>query len=348
MNDGKTTASKQEQDGGMRTKLFFLMVTRHKLQYCPFCFEMLGQEKSEERIRKLQPITAKDTKQDEESDESDGEEGSTNSEEDETFELIDEKKVKKNTKKVGKMKGKKMTEKKKKEATKLKEKEKERKEKKMEDKGSTKRKISEEIKGESKTKKKRKKRSKLNTAGEKEDIVLEDTRQDRALLIENDGSEVVELGIENEQQKEDEKMNDSSKVSEKNVNLNLKKVFQIEDLDSPRGLLLGYTNDGSDDEIHAQRMTIQEAFANDDVIEEFVKEKEDAVETGKPKDLDTSLPGWGDWGGPGVDETKRKRKFVEKAKPARPRKDAKMAHVIINEEKNAKFTKNQVCKVIDR
>ena len=38
-------------------------------------------------------------------------------------------------------------------------------------------------------------------------------------------------------------------------------------------------------------LNVQEAFAGDDVIEEFVREKEEEVEKGRPKEVDLALPG---------------------------------------------------------
>lgn len=70
-------------------------------------------------------------------------------------------------------------------------------------------------------------------------------------------------------------------------------------------------NGGSSDEVDAeeqQRMTIAQAFADDDVIEEFRQEKADVVEKDKPEDIDLTLPGWGSWGGEGIKVSKRKRK----------------------------------------
>ena len=161
---------------------------------------------------------------------------------------------------------------------------------------------------------------------------------DEQLLIEGDGIQ------ENESfQTQDTEVIDSKvTVADGNKStLNPKNVFQIEDLGKENDLL-NYADCDSDDETLAHRMTIQEAFANDDVIEEFVKEKEDTAETSKPKEVDLSLPGWGDWGGPGIDETKRKKKFKVPSKPTRARKDTKLAHVIINEDRDKKFAKNQV------
>ena len=57
-----------------------------------------------------------------------------------------------------------------------------------------------------------------------------------------------------------------------------------------------------------QRITIAQAFASDDVIEEFVQEKKDIEARDKPKDIDLSLPGWGAWGGTGLKTSKASKK----------------------------------------
>lgn len=57
-----------------------------------------------------------------------------------------------------------------------------------------------------------------------------------------------------------------------------------------------------------QRLTIAQAFASDDVVEEFKLDKAATVEKDKPKDIDLTLPGWGEWGGTGIQTSKRKRK----------------------------------------
>jgi U3 small nucleolar RNA-associated protein 14 len=56
------------------------------------------------------------------------------------------------------------------------------------------------------------------------------------------------------------------------------------------------------------QMNIQEAFADDDVLAEFEKEKTDAIEGDRPKAIDLSLPGWGEWAGSGVKVNKRKKR----------------------------------------
>ncbi|CAK8675140.1 unnamed protein product [Clavelina lepadiformis] len=92
-----------------------------------------------------------------------------------------------------------------------------------------------------------------------------------------------------------------------------------------------------------QRMTIEQAFADDDVLAEFSFEKNELIEGSKPKDIDLSLPGWGEWGGTGVVPSKRKkRKFLTKAKPPPPRKDVNLDHVIITEDRDIQIAKHQV------
>uniref|UniRef100_A0A8C5PMQ9 U3 small nucleolar RNA-associated protein 14 homolog A n=1 Tax=Leptobrachium leishanense TaxID=445787 RepID=A0A8C5PMQ9_9ANUR len=92
-----------------------------------------------------------------------------------------------------------------------------------------------------------------------------------------------------------------------------------------------------------QKMIIKEAFAGDDVIRDFLKEKEQTEKAGKPKDIDLVLPGWGEWGGTNLRPSKRKRKrFTIKASPALPRKDQHLPNVIINEKRDAKAAAHQV------
>ena len=61
-----------------------------------------------------------------------------------------------------------------------------------------------------------------------------------------------------------------------------------------------YEDDDTDDEEIQRRMTIAEAFANDDVVEEFAKKKEEVVDSETLKAVDLGMPGWGTWGGEGL------------------------------------------------
>ena len=90
--------------------------------------------------------------------------------------------------------------------------------------------------------------------------------------------------------------------------------------------IVGYDDEdeANEDEEDDQRKAIAEAFADDDVVADFASEKKALVEAGRPKDIDLTLPGWGDWGGGGLMVSKRKRKrFTVKAPPAPKRLIAK-------------------------
>ncbi|OAD57563.1 U3 small nucleolar RNA-associated protein 14 like protein A, partial [Eufriesea mexicana] len=91
---------------------------------------------------------------------------------------------------------------------------------------------------------------------------------------------------------------------------------------------------------------VSEAFADDDVIEDFKKEKEEEVKKYQPKDIDLSLPGWGSWGGKNIQISKRKKKrFILKVPKDLPRKDENKGDVIIFEEDNPKIREHQVNEV---
>ncbi|KAM7240449.1 hypothetical protein CapIbe_008355 [Capra ibex] len=91
-----------------------------------------------------------------------------------------------------------------------------------------------------------------------------------------------------------------------------------------------------DEDERDQRQIIKEAFAGDDVIRDFLKEKREAVEVSKPKDLDLTLPGWGEWGGMGLKPRAKKRhQFLIKALEGPPRKDKNLPNVVINEKRSS-------------
>ena len=89
-------------------------------------------------------------------------------------------------------------------------------------------------------------------------------------------------------------------------------------------------------------MTIKSAFANDDVVQEFLKEKEELVEGDKHVETDLTLPGWGSWAGEGVKQNKKRKRTVKKLKPEVKRKDSDLKYVIISEERDTKIAKHQV------
>ncbi|KAM6144158.1 U3 small nucleolar RNA-associated protein 14 homolog A [Erethizon dorsatum] len=98
-----------------------------------------------------------------------------------------------------------------------------------------------------------------------------------------------------------------------------------------------------DEEEKHQKQIIKEAFAGDDVIRDFLKEKKEAVKASKPKDVDLTLPGWGEWGGIGLKPSaKKRRRFLIKAPEGPPRKDKNLPNVIISEKRNIHAAAHQV------
>ncbi|NXJ69378.1 UT14A protein, partial [Rostratula benghalensis] len=92
-----------------------------------------------------------------------------------------------------------------------------------------------------------------------------------------------------------------------------------------------------------QRGVITEAFAGDDVVADFRREKRKAEEAGKPQPVNLVLPGWGEWGGSGLKpSTKKKKRFLIKPPPAPPRKDQHLPHVILSEKRNIYAAAHQV------
>ncbi|KAI5283224.1 hypothetical protein KEM54_002305 [Ascosphaera aggregata] len=94
---------------------------------------------------------------------------------------------------------------------------------------------------------------------------------------------------------------------------------------------------------------VRRAFAGDEVLDNFEKEKHDIVKEEDDQIVDTTLPGWGSWIGDGLSKKEKKAQkktmqVVEGIK-AQNRKDAKLDRVIINEKrqrKNVKYMASQL------
>ena len=90
---------------------------------------------------------------------------------------------------------------------------------------------------------------------------------------------------------------------------------------------------------------VRKAFAGDEVVADFEKEKAEIAHNEDSKTIDATLPGWGNWTGEGLGKKVQKRNKgrilkTEEGVPKERRKDAKLDKVVINEKrvkKNAKY-----------
>ncbi|KAJ7289226.1 Utp14-domain-containing protein [Mycena rebaudengoi] len=93
-----------------------------------------------------------------------------------------------------------------------------------------------------------------------------------------------------------------------------------------------------------QRDLVARAFAGDNVVRDFQDTKRREIASDAPKEVDTTLAGWGSWGGPSTRKTKPKPQFIKKVAGIAPtdRADHGKAHVIISEKRDKKAAKYQV------
>ncbi|KAK1223331.1 hypothetical protein PQX77_013808 [Marasmius sp. AFHP31] len=90
-----------------------------------------------------------------------------------------------------------------------------------------------------------------------------------------------------------------------------------------------------------QRDLVARAFAGDNVVKDFEEAKRREMAMDAPKEVDTTLPGWGSWGGNGTTKAPRKPHLIKKVAGISPesRADYKKSHVIISEKRDKKAAK---------
>ena len=90
---------------------------------------------------------------------------------------------------------------------------------------------------------------------------------------------------------------------------------------------------------------VRKAFAGDEVVADFAKEKQQMIKDDEEKIIDNTLPGWGSWTGAGISKKQEKRNkgkvlVKEPGIAKEKRQDARLDRVIINEKrvkKNSKY-----------
>ena len=90
---------------------------------------------------------------------------------------------------------------------------------------------------------------------------------------------------------------------------------------------------------------VRKAFAGDEVVADFTKEKQQTIKDDEEKIIDNTLPGWGSWTGAGISKKQEKRNkskvlVKEPGIAKEKRQDSKLDRVIINEKrvkKNSKY-----------
>ncbi|KAG6919847.1 hypothetical protein DXG01_015552 [Tephrocybe rancida] len=90
-----------------------------------------------------------------------------------------------------------------------------------------------------------------------------------------------------------------------------------------------------------QRDLVALAFAGDNVVHEFQEAKKREIAADAPREVDTTIPGWGSWGGAGVRAAPPKPQRIKKIAGIDPtnRADYGKAHVIISEKRDKKAAK---------
>lgn len=105
--------------------------------------------------------------------------------------------------------------------------------------------------------------------------------------------------------------------------------------------------DYNEDEYHFdadKKLTIAEAFQDDDIVAEFNREKDDEEKKNAPQEIDLSLPGWGSWGGTGINSKnqKTKRKLILRFPAAEKRRVDNQGNLIIIENRDEQMQKHLV------
>ncbi|XP_055692785.1 U3 small nucleolar RNA-associated protein 14 homolog A isoform X2 [Lutzomyia longipalpis] len=105
-------------------------------------------------------------------------------------------------------------------------------------------------------------------------------------------------------------------------------TVEIKSLNTALPDMMHEEDDGEEVRVNG-KLSLTEAFEDDDIFKDFSREKSDQIAADQPQDIDLTLPGWGSWTGQGV--VKRQKRMILKFPKNLPRKDSTKNSVIINE-----------------
>ncbi|KAG0439074.1 U3 small nucleolar RNA-associated protein 14 like protein C [Dictyocoela muelleri] len=128
----------------------------------------------------------------------------------------------------------------------------------------------------------------------------------------------------------------------KNVKRGDKSTEQKEDVAIPDFLLneledkkvMSFNDDDDDDDSSSSQEVMVRKVFDDEFGEEFKKEKEEIVDVKEDIQI---LPGWGAWGGTGIDVTPNPVNIIKKAENSTKRADLNHHHLILNENQELKI-----------
>ncbi|KAI7944473.1 hypothetical protein MJO28_010168 [Puccinia striiformis f. sp. tritici] len=120
----------------------------------------------------------------------------------------------------------------------------------------------------------------------------------------------------------------------------LKQMQQDNEGNGEDGIIRNGQTDSLGRTAFQQRELVKQAFVDDQVVAQFIEEKSKVVESQAPKEIDVTLPGWGDWVGKGGKKSKHSKKFVKKINGIDPtkRKDYGKDNLIILEQQHPSST----------
>jgi U3 small nucleolar RNA-associated protein 14 len=136
--------------------------------------------------------------------------------------------------------------------------------------------------------------------------VKDDDDDDEDELKESVPSDAEEAVSQEKEEKSVAKVEEPSSTDDKALSVDPNQFMTLEG--RRHKVLLAEEDDSEEEEMDNQSLTIAQAFATDDVIDEFSTEKRSIEERDKPKNVSMVLPGWGEWGGEGVQVSNRKKK----------------------------------------